>query len=510
MYDIFDESKGSTLKILIDTNIIIQLEDNKVVNQNFADFYQFAISNKCEVYYHPLCLRDIRRDKDLNRQEITLSKLKKYTPFPDPAGPVEQFIELIGQKKENDEIDNHQLFQVYKDYADLLISEDAGIKTKATFLGISSKVLRITEGLRLLKEKFTLVLPSHPSLVGCSVRQIEEELSDAFFDSLRQGYQGFDAWFLKCARENRRCYLLKVDDKLSAILIYHQEKAQDHGLPGISEDALKMCTLKVDETVFGYRLGELFLQKMITLCIDKGVNYLYLTVFEQHIHLIRLLTTYGFYKEEFLNKQGQKELRMIKSLRKGDYQNRIQSIEAHPFYSDAPSINKFIIPIQEKFYRTLFKDGTLRAPTLFDGTIEGLVEIQGNTISKAYICKSKRLTMKTGDILFFYSSGKHKVVEPTGILDSVQYTRDIAEVNQMVKRKTVYTEEELASMLTGQKELTVLIFRLIYYLKTPIRHQQIKKLKSYSNNFQTITTLDENDYSLLKSKNYFDERYIIN
>jgi len=498
------------VKILIDTNIIIQLEDNKVIDKNFAEFYQFAITNKCEVYYHPACVKDIKRDKDANRQEITLSKFSKYAQFPDPATPTKEFIEKVGQKKENDEIDNLQLFQIVKEYADLFITEDNGIIAKANGLGLNKSVLKIEDGLTRLKDQFDLIVPQHPCLTECSVREIESELNDPFFDSLRSSYSGFNDWFLTCAKENRKCYLLKVNNKISAILLYNQEKAEKHNLPNIHEDVLKMCTLKVDETVFGYRLGELFLQKVFALCIERKLNYLYLTVFKHHVHLIKLLESFGFKQDEFKNKDGEQELRMIKSLIKKEYQLNPQAIASHPFYNDGEGVNKFVIPIQHQFYSTLFKDGAFRQPSIFDGTEFGLNEIEGNTISKAYLCKSKRVSMKAGDLLFFYASGKYKTIEPVGILDKVVYTKDLEEITQLVKRKTVYSNKQLTDMVLGKNPVTVLIFRLLYYLKTPIKYEGVIQLESHSNKFQTITTLSESDYINLKSKQHFDERYIIN
>ena len=47
-------------------------------------------------------------------------------------------------------------------------------------------------------------------------------------------------------------------------------------------------------------------------------------------------------------------------------------------------------------------------------------------------------------------------------------------------------------------------------MEKPIQFQTIKTLESYSNKFQTITTLTEKDYNHLKQNNYFDERFIIN
>ena len=500
----------SKFRILIDTNILIHLEDNKVIDETFAKFYQLAISNKCDIYYHSACLKDFKKDKDLERHKITLSKLNKYTQMPNPAIPVEDFINIVGQNNENDEIDNIQLFQVYKNYVDYFITEDKGIQTKAAKVNLQRNVLSIVEGLKLLNEKFTLVIPKHPLLKECSVREIENELTDTFFDSLREGYDGFNEWFLKCAKEDRRCYLLRVDNKIAAILIYHLENSKNHELPNINDEALKMCTLKVAETVFGYRLGELFLNKMFDLCIKRKINHLYLTVFPNHKQLIELLTKYGFTRYEFKNKHAKDELRMIKSLIKSDYKQSSQSISSHPFYSDDTSINKFVVPIDPKFYNTLFKDGSFRPNTLFDETETSLNEIQGNTISKAYLCKSKRLSMKSGDLLFFYGSKPYQSIEPVGILDSVTYTKDLEQIKNLVKRRTVYTDTQLEEFVNGKRDITVMIFRLVYYLNKPIKHKEIKTLESYNNNFQTVTTLLETDYQTLKQKQIFDERFIIN
>ena len=67
------------MRLLIDTNILIHLEDNKIVDDDFYKFYQLAVSNNCQILYHPDCIKDISKDKDFIRKEILKSKLKKYT-----------------------------------------------------------------------------------------------------------------------------------------------------------------------------------------------------------------------------------------------------------------------------------------------------------------------------------------------------------------------------------------------------------------------------------------------
>lgn len=500
------------MRILIDTNILIHLEDNKVINESFAQFYRLAISNNCKVKYHPLAIpKDLDRDKDARRREITMSKLQKYEKLTDYSKPDERFNDLVGCKKENDAIDNLQLYQVSKNYVDYFVTEDKGIHSKAQKIGIESKVLNITTILKVLEERFTIKIPSHPILKEHSIREIEHKFSDAFFDSLREDYGGesFNAWLKKCAEKNRKCYTLQTEEELQAILIYNIETTEDHRIKNIFEKALKICTLKVADTAFGIKLGELFLNKMFEYCIEQKINYLYLTVYEKQFHLIELLVKFGFYKNIFTNSQGLEEIRMIKSLDKSKITDFKNTIKFHPFYYDGKEVSKFAIPIRPDYYGSLFKDGKLRNPTLFDNTLDSINEIQGNTIIKAYISGSKTVKLKQGDILFFYASQNSKAIEPVGILESIEIVDNFDDLWKIVKKKTVFSQADLQKMLDEKNKLNVITFRLVNYLKKKVTLRKITQIPSFKNKIQTITKLKEADYQQLKNEGYFDRRYII-
>jgi predicted GNAT family N-acyltransferase len=501
------------LKILIDTNILIELEDNKIINKSFSNFYRLAVENNCHILYHPEGVpQDLQRDKDSGRRDIISSKLKKYESLTDFAKPNEGFISRLRNKKINDEIDNKQVYQLYKGYVDLFVTEDKGIHKNAKKVKVESKTLKIKDALSLLESKFTFKIPTHPILREHSIREIETKFDHNFFDSLRNDYgvMAFDDWLQKCVRNNRKCYSLIVNNDIQAILIYNQENVQDHKLPDIYEDALKICTLKVDDSAFGIKLGELFLNKMFELCVNRKVNHLYLTVYPKQIHLIRLLELFGFYKVEFKNSSGKLEMIMIKSMNKTNINDDENIISNHPFYFDDSSIGKYVIPIKPEFYGTLFKDGRYRQPTLFDTSEASLSEIQGNTILKAYISNSKNKRPKIGDILFFYSSRTNQVIEPVGILESIQTVTNFDELLKLVNKKTVFSSDKLENMLNEKGQLHVIIFRLVTYLKNNINLTKIKEVESFKNKLQTITQLKEVDYTKLKNEKYFDERYIIN
>ncbi|KAF2330707.1 PIN domain-containing protein [Flavobacterium daemonense] len=500
------------MRILIDTNILINLEDNKVIIKQFSEFYRLAITNNCQVLYHPKAIPiDINRDKDLERKAIINSKLDKYEKLKDFAQPTQEFVNLIGQKKINDEIDNRQLYQLYKDYVDVFVTQDKGIHNNAKKVNLQTKVLDINEILYFLEEQFTIKIPTHPILKEHSVREIENKFGSVFFDSLREDYGGevFDNWLLKCANKNRKCYSLIVEEELQALLIYNLETVEEHQLLNVFEKALKICTFKVSNTAFGIKLGELFLHKMFEYCINQKINYLYLTVYEKQVHLIKLLEMFGFYKVEFLNKQDLIEIQMIKCLNKTKLSSNDNVINNHPFYFDNELVSKFAIPIRPDYYEKLFKDGKLRDPSLFDNSPDSVNEIQGNTIIKAYISNSKITKLKRGDLLFFYSSKTNQEIEPVGILETIQIVKDFDELWKLVSKKTVFSQEDLFNKLNEKKELNVITFRLVTYLRKKVKLVKIKEMKSFKNKIQTITKISEIDYQELKNEGYFDKRYII-
>ncbi len=147
------------MRILIDTNILIQLEDNQVIKKDFSAFYNLSISNNCKIFYHPAVIDDIKKDKDVNRKEIILSKLSKYQPLPNPAVPTTEFLSLVGEKKPNDTIDNKQLYQAHMGYVELFITEDKEILRKGVKLGLEDKILSIQSGLTLIKKTYHVRCP---------------------------------------------------------------------------------------------------------------------------------------------------------------------------------------------------------------------------------------------------------------------------------------------------------------------------------------------------------------
>ncbi|AKL98475.1 hypothetical protein [Endomicrobium proavitum] len=499
------------MRILIDTNILINLEDDKIIGHSFSNFYKLAQENKCDVIYNQAAVsRDIENDKDEIRKEKILSKIKKYPTQQNPAIPPETFITVIGQNNPHDEIDNIQIYQVYCKYVDIFVTEDRGIHKKAKKLNISAKVLNIEEATAYIKQLFIQIVPAHPVINSGSVRELTSYLQFDFFNKLREDYNNFNQWFNKCCEEDRHCYYYVSGQRLGALLIYNIENTDQHQIPNIYSNVLKICTLKVGDNVLGFKFGELFLNKIFEYCIYNKIKYVYVTVYKKHTKLIELLEAFGFNKNKFINNQNVEELRMIKIMDKLKITERCNLATAHPFYLDKKEIPKYVIPIQKNFYNRLFKDGKLRQNELFDRDVKNIInEVSGNGIKKVYVSNQKRTNIEKGALLLFYVSQYDMLIEPLGILDNYFISNDIKEIKQVVRKKSVYSDYEIEKWLSEREKVSIIEFRLVYYLERGIPYRELFKLESFKNKIQTITKIQEDDYNKLKQKGYFNGNYII-
>ena len=63
-----------TQTYIIDTNVLIGLEDNHTVQPVLSEFIRLASKHNITVYVHEAAKDDIKRDKDTERRSISLSK----------------------------------------------------------------------------------------------------------------------------------------------------------------------------------------------------------------------------------------------------------------------------------------------------------------------------------------------------------------------------------------------------------------------------------------------------
>ena len=487
------------MNILLDTNIIIPLEDtSRVLDTSFAELRRLAVEQHHCLYVHPMQLADINRDKDQERKKIVLSRINQYSKIDNPPVLSDEECAALGlsNSNDNDKVDNNVLFALYRGAVHLLVTNDEGIHKKASKIGIQDKVYRIEQFLDFLR-KYSNTSISY-SYTGVQDRYMYEiDKKQPFFDSLRQAYDGFDNWYQKSAEQQRKCWCIEDDNgHVAAICIYKLEKDEKLTDEGnvVNGTILKLCTFKVDAQARGKKLGERLLYIAFDYCVKNDIDWVYLHTFgDEQKTLVGLCEDYGFYN---LGKYKQDDV-YIKpmKLQKGEFDSLDSLIRYYPYFQDDYVVQKFIVPIQPKYHEDLFPDFSNLKGSLFESD-QNLYSCQGNTIKKAYLCHSKIKSIKKGDVLLFYRSHDRKSIQCMGVVEDVFFSECIEEVLPLISKRTVYTYADLIEILR-QKTLVVL-FRFIA-LDKEITLNSMASV-GIKGNIQSIRKISNEQYNALRDE----------
>ena len=178
-----------------------------------------------QLLYHPASVEDIQHDRNADRRERTLVRIRQYTEL--QAGPPCPW--NTSQTSANDACDNEILYALERDAAHALVTEDQGLHRKARKCGLGARVYFIQSAdnwLRQLHEPGEVQLPR---IDDVELHTLTEQLAGSFFDSIRAAYETFDGWFRQKAMEGRRAWVYcdEPDQPISAICIYAIQTGED-------------------------------------------------------------------------------------------------------------------------------------------------------------------------------------------------------------------------------------------------------------------------------------------
>jgi hypothetical protein len=500
------------MHLLIDTNILIYREDDRVISQNVSDLFGLLQEISFEVFIHPASVVDIQRDTNLRRREVMLSKIGVYRHLPDPpmAKQDPEYVSKVGgPSTPQDDTDNEILYSVYRGAIDFLITEDAGIHRKAFIAGISDRVLHIDDALQFFKQFIDKkeTIPSPPALNESFMYNLD--LNDPIFDSLKEEYPKFDDWFKDKSREHRKCYVsYRSDGKIGALLIYKIEDEKIDVTPSLPQkERLKIATLKV--THVGNKIGERLLKLSADLAIQNKCNEIYLTHFtEKDDRLVELISEYGF--EKVGVNSGGEEIFLKKLVPEEQDLVGVPQVEIfkkfYPSFYDGPLVKKWVIPIYPEFHDRLFTDYGLRQTTLFEH--DGGFIVEGNAIKKAYLSHSRIKQLKPGDIVLFYRTRDDQSLTVLGVIEEVRVgMTDTDEIIRFVGKRTVYTHVEIENI---PKPLTVILFRYHFLLKNPLKLGTLLNSGVFNGPPQSIMQINDENYKLIKELGEIDGRFTFN
>ena len=436
------------MKALLDTNIIIHRENTKVTNQSIGLLYYWLDKLHYEKMIHPYSEKELRKYGDLEMQKLYDVKLLSYIEMKTIATQSDEFVNRLKEvpKSENDMIDNQLLCEVYCGRSDILITEDRRMRRKALALGISEKVYSINAFI----EKVT---SENPELINYKYLSVRKEymgnvsVSNVFFDSLRDSYAGFDAWFQR--KSNEEAYVCYSDNNLILGFLYLKTEDIDsdyHDISPIFEPKrrLKIGTFKIDST--GFRLGERFIKIIFDNAIERNVDEIYVTLFENRPELMALeglLIRWGFFEYGTKNSNNKTEKVLIKRMKEYNYGLSIKQNYPNVNYNVA----KRILPIFPQYHTNLLPDSQLKT--------ENEVDFIGNiahryALQKVYVTWGMKSDVKVGDIVLFYRTGEEgrkgytSVLTTVAVIDEfVTNFKDKGQFMDYCENRSVFSKTEL-------------------------------------------------------------------
>jgi hypothetical protein len=134
-------------KLLVDTNIVIGLEDPQPVQASLAELVRLCSAYSVGLFVDGANYDDIARDPNQARREVTLSKLAKFQrlralPVPSDSALIARFGRI---NSENDRSDVKLLIAVEAKASDFLVSQDANLRRRAERAGLGANVLSVEE-----------------------------------------------------------------------------------------------------------------------------------------------------------------------------------------------------------------------------------------------------------------------------------------------------------------------------------------------------------------------------
>lgn len=500
------------MKALLDTNIIIHREANRIVSQDIGILYRWldrGLYTKC---IHSATIEEVKKNPCKETVDLFLVKLESYEiiEIPSPLQDEVKTMSIQFDTSNNDKVDTVLLNEVFVGRVDILITEDKKIHRKAKELGIQDKVFTIDS---FLEKTFA----EHPELINYKVLNVQKlkfgkiNLNDTFFDSLKEDYIGFDKWFIK--KYDEEAYItINSNNGMLLSFLYLKVEDENENYSNISPQfpakrRLKVGTFKVISN--GFRLGERFVKIIFDNALKNQVQEIYVTIYDKRSEqrrLIELLEQWGFV---LWGKKGDELVYVRDFSPKFDIENLKRCF---PYISKRKDV--YIVPIYPEYHTELLPDSILNteSPEEF---IEDFPH--RNCINKVYVSRAMEPYPSIGDILIFYRTGGYYKSVVTTIGEVIEVKTDFHDENDFIlycRKKSVYPEPELREMWRYSARKPFVVNFLYTYsfphrinMKELIDLRVLQGINDAPRGFKLIT---KEQFEIILKETRSDESFIIN
>ena len=500
------------MKALLDTNIIIHREANRIVSQDIGILYRWLDRGRYTKCIHTVTIEEVKKNPNKETVDLFLVKLESYEVIEIPS-PLQNEVRVVSEQfdtTDNDKVDTTLLNEVFVGRVDILITEDKKIHRKALELGIQEKVFTIDS---FLEKTFA----EHPDLVNYKVLNVQKlkfgkiDLNDTFFDSLKEDYEGFDKWFVKKFDDEAYITINSNNGTLLSFL-YLKVEDENENYSNINplfppKRRLKVGTFKVISN--GFRLGERFVKIIFDNALKNHVQEIYVTIYDkrpEQRRLIELLEQWGF---ALWGKKGE-ELVYVR-----DFAPKfsIENIKAcFPYISKGKNV--YIVPIYPEYHTELLPDSILNTESP-DEFIEDFPH--RNCINKVYVSRAMEPYPNEGDILIFYRTGGYfkSVVTTIGEVQEIKF--DFQNEDDFIlycRKKSVYPEQALRAMWRYSRRRPFVVNFLYAYsfphrinMKELIDLRVLAGVNDAPRGFKPIT---KEQFEIILKETKSDESFIVN
>lgn len=467
--------------VLLDTNIVIKRESINNVSFEVVKLFNWFEKKSVAYYVHGSSKEEISTYQDSTIRNNLALKLNSYNElphFPTVSDEILEKVLLQFSDDANGQIDNKLLKEVYSDNVGLLLTDDKLMLKKAEMLYMRDKVMTSSELLAKFESKFPKNI-EYKMLAVKLVKFEDVDLNDAFFDSLREDYEGqkFDQWFKKKGKES--AYVFEDKDGLKGFLYLKIELPSEPDYLKItpvlsSKKRLKIGTFKIDSS--GFRLGERFLKIIFDNASKNAVDEIYVTLFEDKrddvIRLKSLLEQWGFVRYGYKN--ANHELVLVKTMK--EYRNELSPKLNYPLVKTKADI--YILPIKAEYHTDLFPDKILKNEDmhLYEENLAHRYAIE-----KIYLTGAFNIEAKPGDLILVYrmSDKLYKnyssVITGLAIVQEIVTTKDVEECVSLCKNRSIFNEPNIRALY--RRCPTVVKILDFTTFENPVTLQKLRELK---------------------------------
>jgi len=293
-------------------------------------------------------------------------------------------------------------------------------------------------------------------------------------------------------------------------------KIEDEAHPEITpalaaKHRLKVGTFKID--AHGTKLGDRFVKKLFDRAMADHVEEIYLTIFEKHSDLIKMLNRYGFKQIGTKTNDNGTELVLVRTM----------TWEGNDLHENYPLVkvsagNKYLLAIAPQWHTKLLPDSKLAG----EGPNVVADISHTNSIQKIYLAgRSNAQYLKHGDALVIYRMTDYQapahyrsVATSVCVVDKVEMIGQYQTESAFLKYCepfSVFTEQELKGFYKSRQYPVIITFTYnISFPKRVTRKVLIEEIGLDGKERWSCLQLSNEQFLATMKKGQVDESFIVN